>query len=109
MEGSGLVEVGSLVEFIRKMQLGQQESGEDVYDSEEDVSLLPGAGSGWLLPYRLYSTCMGSLVPRHLKNKIKKPGGAPGIHCSRMRDSPGFSGELGSYCDTSPCCMTVHY
>ena len=96
MEGSGLVEVGSLVEFIRKMQLGQQESGEDVYDSEEDVSLLPGAGSGWLLPYRLYSTCMGSLVPRHLKNKIKKPGGAPGIHCSRMRDSPGFSGELGN-------------
>lgn len=49
MEGSGLVEVGSLVEFIRKMQLGQQESGEDVYDSEEDVSLLPGVGSGWLL------------------------------------------------------------
>lgn len=71
MEGSGLVEVGSLVEFIRKMQLGQQESGEDVYDSEEDVSLLLGVGSGWLLSYWLYSACMDSLVTRHLKNEIK--------------------------------------
>jgi len=22
---------------------------------------------------------------------------------------PRFSGELGNYCDTSPCCTTVHY
>ena len=33
----------------------------------------------------------------------------PDIHCSCMRGSPGYSGELGNYCDTSPCCMTVHY
>jgi len=26
-----------------------------------------------------------------------------------MRGSPGFSGELGNYCDTSPCCMIIHY
>ena len=34
---------------------------------------------------------------------------APGIHCSCMSGSPGFSEELGNYCDTSPCCMTIHY
>ena len=35
---------------------------------------------------------------------------ALGIHCSRMRGSPGFCGELGNYCyTTSPCCTTVHY
>ena len=26
-----------------------------------------------------------------------------------MRGSPGFSGELGNYCDTSLCCTTVYY
>ena len=26
-----------------------------------------------------------------------------------MRSSPGFSGKLGKYCDTSPGCRTVHY
>lgn len=39
LERTGLVEVGSLVEYIRKMQLGQESSGEEVYDSDEDVSL----------------------------------------------------------------------
>ena len=34
------MEVGSLVEYIRKMQLGQESSGEEVYDSDEEVSLL---------------------------------------------------------------------
>ena len=33
----------------------------------------------------------------------------PGIHCLCMCGFPGFSGELGNYCDTSPCCMTVRY
>ena len=52
VEGSGLVEVGNMVDFIRKMQLGQRDSGEEVYDSDEDVS--PFAWSGRLQPYRLY-------------------------------------------------------
>ena len=38
----------------------------------------------------------------------KNRRGAPGIHCSG-RQLPGFSGELGNYCDTSLCCTTVHY
>jgi len=33
----------------------------------------------------------------------------PGIHCLCMCGFPGFSGELGNYCDTSPCCMTIRY
>ena len=32
--------VANLVEYIRKMQLGQQHSREEVYDSEEDVRYL---------------------------------------------------------------------
>ena len=35
--------------------------------------------------------------------------GGPGIHCSHMHGSPGFSGEHGNYCDTSPCFTTAHY
>ena len=34
---------------------------------------------------------------------------APGIHCSCMSGSPGFSEELGNYCDTSLSCMIVYY
>ena len=38
-DGSGVVEVSSLIEYIRKVQLGDQSSSTDeVYDSEEDVS-----------------------------------------------------------------------
>ena len=38
-DGSGFVEVESLVSFIRKTQLGQQHHSdkEEVYDSQEDV------------------------------------------------------------------------
>jgi len=32
---------------------------------------------------------------------------APSIHCSCVHSSPGFSGELGNYCDTSLCCTTI--
>ena len=46
-----------------------------------------------------------SLVPRRSVMGRR----APGIHCLRMRGSPGFCGELRNYCYTSPCCMTVHY
>ena len=26
-----------------------------------------------------------------------------------VHGSPGFSGKLGNYCDTGPCCTTIHY
>ena len=48
-----------------------------------------------------------SLVPR--RSKKKKRRRAPVIHWSHMCGSPGFWGELGNYCDTSPCYTTVHY
>ena len=50
-----------------------------------------------------------SIVARHLKKKEKNWRGVPGIHCSHMRGSPGFSGKLENYCDTSQCCTTLHH
>jgi len=80
----------------RLARIGEQFGGiggrcENVYNQSTTI---------FLLSYM----CLASF-PGTWKNRK----GAPGIHCSHMRDSPGFSGELGNYCDTSPCCMTVHY
>jgi len=40
---------------------------------------------------------------------LKNQRGAPGIYRLHMRASPWVSGELGNYCDTSPCYTSIHY
>ena len=57
-------------------------------------------------PLELDNCSCVSLISRWKKNNQRR---VPDIHCSCMRGSPGYSGELGNYCDTSLCCMTVHY
>ncbi len=39
-DGSGIVAVDALVQYIQRMQLGEQSPQEEVYDSEEDVRYL---------------------------------------------------------------------
>ena len=47
-----------------------------------------------------------SLVPRRSKKKTEKSTWYPLITHAWL---PRFSGELGNFCDTSPCYTTVHY